>query len=80
MSPTIYTVINCFDRLGSRTSAKTLCFDAADLMPATMRNAFYRAALEYLSDPSQLYTILKELDDVRRGIPREEWLDIPCGQ
>lgn len=62
------------------TSAKTLCFDAADLMPATMRNAFYRAALEYLSDPSRLDTILNELNDVRRGIPREEWLDIPCGQ
>jgi alpha-glucoside transport system substrate-binding protein len=57
-----------------------LCFDAADLMPATMRNAFYRAVLEYLSDPTQLDQLLKELDGVRLGIPQGEWLKIPCGQ
>ena len=62
------------------TTAKTLCFDAADLMPATMRNAFYRAVLEYLSEPTQLDRILDELDRVRLGITREEWLNIPCGQ
>lgn len=62
------------------TTADTLCFDAADLMPATMRNAFYRAVLEYLSDPTQLDQLLKELDGVRLGIPQGEWLKIPCGQ
>ncbi len=62
------------------TTAGTLCYDAADLMPATMRNAFYRAVLEYLSDPTQLDRLLQELDGVRLGIAREEWLNIPCGQ
>lgn len=62
------------------TTADTLCFDAADLMPATMRNAFYRAVLEYVSDPTQLNRLLEELEVVRRGIAREEWLNIPCGQ
>jgi alpha-glucoside transport system substrate-binding protein len=49
-------------------------------MPATMRNAFYRAVLEYLSDPTQLDQLLKELDEVRLGISQGEWLKIPCGQ
>jgi alpha-glucoside transport system substrate-binding protein len=61
-------------------TADALCYDAADLMPATMRNAFYRAVLEYLSDPTQLDQLLDELDGVRQGIAREEWLNIPCGQ
>lgn len=61
------------------TTADTLCFDAADLMPATMRNAFYRAVLEYLNDPAQLDRLLQELDGVRQGIAREEWLNVPCG-
>jgi alpha-glucoside transport system substrate-binding protein len=61
-------------------NASTLCFDAADLMPATMRNSFYRAALEYLSDPTQLDMILNKLDGIRQGIAREEWINIPCGQ
>lgn len=60
------------------TTARPLCFDAADIMPATMRNAFYRAVLEYLSDPTQLNKILNELDAVRQRIAREEWLNIPC--
>lgn len=62
------------------TTADTLCFDASDLMPPTMRNAFYRAVLEYVSDPTQLNRLLDELEVVRRGIAREEWLNIPCGQ
>jgi alpha-glucoside transport system substrate-binding protein len=62
------------------TTANVLCYDAGDLMPATMRNAFYRGVLEYLSDPKQLTQILTELDEVRRTVEPEEWLDIPCGQ
>lgn len=62
------------------TTADTLCFDATDLMPATMRNAFYRAVLEYVSDPNQLNRLLEDLDVVRRGIAPEEWLNIPCGR
>jgi alpha-glucoside transport system substrate-binding protein len=66
------------------TTAKALCYDAADLMPATMRNAFYRAVLEYLSDPNQpkqLNQLLDKLEQVRKiTVERKEWLNIPCGQ
>lgn len=61
------------------TNAKTLCYSASDSMPTAMRDAFYRAVLEYLSDPSRLDKILDELDEVRQGIPPGEWLTIPCG-
>jgi alpha-glucoside transport system substrate-binding protein len=57
-----------------------LCFDASDLMPATMTGAFYRAVLEYLNDPSRLDTLLADLDTVRRSVPADEWLNVPCGQ
>ncbi|MCA1603954.1 MAG: ABC transporter substrate-binding protein [Acidobacteria bacterium] len=61
------------------TSAGTLCYDAASLMPETMSNAFSRAVLEYLSDPNQLNSLLVELDKVRQGLAPDEWLDFPCG-
>jgi alpha-glucoside transport system substrate-binding protein len=58
--------------------ARDLCLDAADLMPATMRNAFYRAILYYLTDPTTLPSILDQLDHIRADIPEEDWLDLPC--
>jgi alpha-glucoside transport system substrate-binding protein len=61
------------------TNAKTLCYSASDSMPSAMRDAFYRAVLEYLSDPNQLDQLLDELDKVRQGIAPGEWLTIPCG-
>lgn len=61
-------------------SADSLCFDAADLMPATMRNAYYQAVLEYLSYPARLDTLLAQLDTVRLAVPDDDWLDLPCGQ
>lgn len=64
---------------GDLTNANTLCYSAGDLMPPTMRNAFRRAVLEYLSDPNQLDQLLDELDKVRQGIAPAEWLTIPCG-
>lgn len=60
-------------------STDTLCFSASDIMPATMRYAYFRAVLEYLADPTQLAKILQKLDQIRIGIPSEEWLDLPCG-
>lgn len=49
--------------------SNTLCFDAADLMPQAMQNAFYLAILEYLQIPNpsqlQLTSILNQLDKVR---------------
>lgn len=62
------------------TNAKTLCYGASDSMPTVMRDAFYRAVLEYLSDPNQLDQLLDELDKVRQGTAPGEWLTIPCGQ
>jgi len=59
------------------TSAGTLCFDASDLMPATMSNAFYRAVLEYLDNPDRLDDLLTELERVRIGSP-EDWFNFPC--
>jgi alpha-glucoside transport system substrate-binding protein len=58
----------------------TLCLDASDMMPATMRNAFYRAVLEYLSDPGQLGALLADLDKTRERLPRERWLTVSCGK
>jgi alpha-glucoside transport system substrate-binding protein len=65
-------------RIAGTLISKPLCLDAADIMPATMRNAFYRAVLEYLSDPGKLDSLVDELDKVRQGIPTEDWLPLPC--
>lgn len=55
-----------------------LCFDASDLMPSAMTSAFYQAVLEYLARPDRLPTLLEQLEQVRLGIAREQWLDLPC--
>ncbi|WP_428834095.1 hypothetical protein [Microbispora maris] len=39
--------------------------DAADLMPAVVRDAFSSAALEYLNAPDHLEALLAELDRIR---------------
>ncbi|GAB3467827.1 ABC transporter substrate-binding protein [Actinophytocola sediminis] len=59
-------------------SGDTLCFHAVDILPATLRTAYYRAVLEYLSNPGQLDQLLENLDQIRSEIPEEEWLDLPC--
>lgn len=61
------------------TSDEPLCFDASDLMPPKVRTAFYRAALEYVDDPSRLEALLGKLEIVRAGVPHEERLEFPCG-
>ncbi|QUQ64857.1 ABC transporter substrate-binding protein [Kutzneria sp. CA-103260] len=50
------------------TTADVLCLDASDVMPAEMADAFSRAVLEYLGDPSRLDTILDGLENVRLGL------------
>ncbi len=74
-----------YDPVGRRiaavlTGTAPLCFDGSDLMPATMRGAFYRAVLEYLSDPGELDVLLAELDEVRTGMTGDPWLTVACGQ
>jgi alpha-glucoside transport system substrate-binding protein len=61
------------------TGEATLCFDASDLMPSAMTNAFYRAVLEFLQSPDRLDTILSQLEQVRTAIPATDWLNVPCG-
>ncbi|MEU6993124.1 alpha-glucoside ABC transporter substrate-binding protein [Streptomyces sp. NPDC046465] len=49
------------------TDARTLCFDASDVMPPGLRDAFHRAVLHYFRDPSdgRLDALLDQLDTVR---------------
>ncbi|MFC4068616.1 ABC transporter substrate-binding protein [Actinoplanes subglobosus] len=61
------------------TGQAALCFDASDLMPGAMTNAFYRAVLEYVQSPDRLDAILARLEQVRTAIPAGDWLDVPCG-
>jgi alpha-glucoside transport system substrate-binding protein len=61
------------------TGAATLCFDASDLMPAKMSDAFSRAVLEYIADPGRLDGLLGSLERVRAGIQPEDRHNVPCG-
>jgi alpha-glucoside transport system substrate-binding protein len=60
-------------------SNDTFCLGAADIMPSTMRSAYSRAVLEFLSNPDSLEQILTQLERVRLGIPPEDWLNLRCG-
>ncbi|MFC0543080.1 ABC transporter substrate-binding protein [Kutzneria chonburiensis] len=60
-------------------SAQHLCLDASDVMPAAMADAFSRAVLEFLGDPSRLTDILSGLDNVRTGVAGQGKLTEPCG-
>ncbi len=60
------------------TTADVLCLDASDVMPAEMADAFSRAVLEYLGDPSRLDTILAGLENVRQGLANPPTLSA-CG-
>jgi alpha-glucoside transport system substrate-binding protein len=48
------------------TDAKIFAFDASDLMPSAMNNAFWKAILDYTKDPSKLDSILADLDKVQK--------------
>jgi len=56
----------------------TLCFDASDSFPETMRTAFNRAVLEYVNDRDRLTGLLGELERVRASIDEEEWVATAC--
>jgi alpha-glucoside transport system substrate-binding protein len=47
------------------TGAKIFAFDAGDLMPTDMRNAYWAAVLAFVADQSKLDSILAHLDDVQ---------------
>jgi alpha-glucoside transport system substrate-binding protein len=48
------------------TSAEVVRFDASDLMPEAMNNAFWQAILEFIQDPGSLDRILSNLDRVQQ--------------
>ncbi len=48
------------------TSAKIVRFDASDLMPEAMNNAFWKAILDYVQSPNNLDSILANLDKVQQ--------------
>ena len=48
------------------TNAKTVRFDASDLMPSDMNAAFWKAILDYVQNPGNLDSILANLDKVRQ--------------
>ncbi|WP_406282873.1 ABC transporter substrate-binding protein [Embleya sp. NBC_00896] len=53
-------------RLGTDLAgAQAIRFDASDLMPTAMRNAFQRAVLSFVANPGDLERILGDLDRVR---------------
>ncbi|HEY8637164.1 MAG TPA: hypothetical protein VIL81_07875 [Candidatus Limnocylindrales bacterium] len=47
------------------TNAKIFAFDASDLMPSAMNDAFWKGIVAYIKDPSQLDSILANLDKVQ---------------
>ncbi|HEX3507993.1 MAG TPA: ABC transporter substrate-binding protein [Candidatus Dormibacteraeota bacterium] len=47
------------------TSAKIFDFDAGDLMPTAMFNAYWQAVLKFVADQSKLDSILQSLDAVQ---------------
>jgi alpha-glucoside transport system substrate-binding protein len=46
------------------TEAEVVRFDASDLMPAAVNNAFFAATLEYVQNPDDLQAILEEVEEV----------------
>ncbi|MEU8288402.1 extracellular solute-binding protein [Micromonospora sp. NPDC048905] len=64
--------------VAQRLRTGTLCWDASDLMPATMATAFERAVLVYLEAPERLDGLLAELDKIRETGHKAEWLDLTC--
>jgi alpha-glucoside transport system substrate-binding protein len=49
------------------TSAIRFRFDASDLMPEQMNEAFLQGVIDFVQDQSQLDAILARLDEVQRG-------------
>lgn len=64
------TVDNYPDEISARSAemlaeAEVFRFDASDLMPEAMNNAFWSAVLEYTQEPGNLDEILTRLDEVQ---------------
>ncbi|MFF2846824.1 ABC transporter substrate-binding protein [Streptomyces sp. NPDC058001] len=60
---------------------RTLCFDASDVMPPQLRDAFYRAVLEYVEEettPEELTSLLDQLDELTDQNKRKQSLAGIC--
>ena len=49
------------------TSSEVAVFDASDMMPEAMNNAFWQAILNYVQNPQDLDSILQNLDSVQQS-------------
>jgi alpha-glucoside transport system substrate-binding protein len=58
---------------------QTLCFNASDLMPATMQNAFYQGVMEFLQNTSELTEILQRLEQIRQDVYQDFQPKFSCG-
>ena len=50
------------------TSAEMVVFDASDMMPSAMNQAFWGAVLDYVQNPQKLDSILEKLDKIREDV------------
>ncbi len=48
------------------TGADIVVFDASDMMPSAMNQAFWSAVMDYVQNPDKLDSILQKLDKVRK--------------
>ncbi|HYS36104.1 MAG TPA: hypothetical protein VEO01_10780 [Pseudonocardiaceae bacterium] len=79
VGPTVYRDAIARKVAGKLTGADTLCFDASDLMPDELTSAFYQAVLRYLTDPSQLESLLGQLDTTSKNIHNGHTTAFQCG-
>jgi alpha-glucoside transport system substrate-binding protein len=47
-------------------NSKVFVFDASDLMPTAMNDAFWKGIVDYVKDPTKLDSILSNLDSVQK--------------
>ncbi len=48
--------------------AENVVFDASDMMPGEMNNAFWGGVMEFVEDPTRLDSILQNLERVRSEV------------
>ncbi len=50
------------------TGAEIVVFDASDMMPSAMNQAFWSAVMDYVQNPQKLDSILEKLDKIRKDV------------
>jgi len=72
LSPNKKVAVEDYPDAISKSSAEILnnsqivAFDASDMMPSEMNNAFWTAVLNYVEDPTKLESILTQLEKIRQ--------------